>query len=266
MGDPRKIRKKYETPSHPWIKSRIEEEKRLAKEYGIKNKKEIWKAETVLKKFKSQAKNLIALKSSQAELETQHLFRRVKELGLIQGEASFDAVLGLNTDSILSRRLQTVLFKKGLARTPSQARQFIAHGHVFVSNKKITSPSYLVTVKEEAGVEFAVSSALYSADHPERASTERLTELNSAKEQSVKAAAEENAKKANLEEKAKREGIEEQEPTEKELAQVKSAEEKEASEAQSSEVTSKSNDLPAKEAKVKTPSKSEGEKAKGDAQ
>lgn len=246
MGDPKRIRKKYETPSHPWIKSRIEEEKRLAKEFGIKTKKEIWKAETTLKKFKNQAKHLITISGNQAEVETKHLFRRVKDLGLIQGEATFDAILGLNTDSILSRRLQSVLFKKGLARTPNQARQFIAHGHVFVDGKKITSPSYLVTVKEEASVEFAVNSSLYSADHPERASTERLAELNSAKEQSIKAAAEEEAKKAELEEKAKREGLEEQEPTEEELAKIKEAE----------------------EAEVETPSESKDtdEKTEGDAQ
>jgi len=59
MGDPRKIRKKYQTPSHPWIKSRIDEEKVLTREFGTKNKKEIWKMETVLKNFKTQSKHLI---------------------------------------------------------------------------------------------------------------------------------------------------------------------------------------------------------------
>jgi small subunit ribosomal protein S4 len=220
MGDPKKIRKKYETPSHPWIKSRIDEEKKLAREFGTRTKKEIWKAETVLKKFKSQAKKLIALTGKQTEVETAHLYRRVKEMGLIQGEASFDAILGLDIDAILSRRLQTILFKKGLARTPSQARQFIVHGHVFVDGKKITSPSYLVTIKEESNVEFAVNSALYNHDHPERASVERLAELVVAKDKSLKEAATEEAKNAELEEKAKREGIEEQEPSDEEVAKV----------------------------------------------
>ncbi len=224
MGDPKKIRRKYETPSHPWIKSRIEEEKLLAKEFGTKTKKEIWKAETILKKFKSQAKNLIALNGKQAEIETKHLFRRVKELGLISGEASFDAILGLKIETVLSRRLQSVLFKKGLARTQNQARQFIVHGHVMVDNKKITSPSYLVSIKEESAVEFAVNSPMYNLDHPERASPERLAELNAAKEAAIKAAAEEEAKRIEAEEKAKREGLEEQQPTEEELKAVEETE------------------------------------------
>ena len=40
MGDPRKLRKKYYPPSHPWQKIRIDEEKILMKDYGFKNKKE----------------------------------------------------------------------------------------------------------------------------------------------------------------------------------------------------------------------------------
>jgi len=230
MGDPKRIRKKYETPSHPWIKSRIEEEKLLAKEFGTRSKKEIWKAETLLKKFKSQAKKLIALSGKQAELETKHLFRRVKELGLISGEASFDAILGLKTEAVLSRRLQSILFKKGLARTQKQARQFIVHGHVFVGNKKITSPSYLVTIKEESDVEFAVNSPMYNIDHPERASPERLAELNAAKEKALKEAAEAEAKRLEAEERAKREGLEEQQPTEEELKKVEEAAESEETE------------------------------------
>lgn len=246
MGDPKRIRKKYDAPSHPWIKSRIDDEKRLAKEFGTRSKKEIWKAETLLKRFKSQAKKLIALTGEQVELETQHLYRRVKELGLVKTDVTFDAILGLKTDAVLDRRLQTVLFKKGLARTLGQARQFIVHGHVFVDGKKITSPSFIVSVKQESTVEFAVSSALYNNDHPERASLDRLAELQAAKDEAKKAAAEEEAKKAAAEEKAKREGLEEQEPTEEELAKA-AAEEESADEGSEEEPESK-------------------EKAKGDAQ
>ena len=41
MGDPKKIRKSYRTPSHPWQKQRIVEEDELLKTYGIKNKTHI---------------------------------------------------------------------------------------------------------------------------------------------------------------------------------------------------------------------------------
>lgn len=169
MGDPKRIRKKYDTPSHPWIKSRIDEEKRLSKEYGTKNKKELWKMETQLKRFKSQAKKLIALKTDQAAVEREHLFRRVKELGLVQGNVTYDSILSLNSDDVMNRRLQSIVVSKELARSPKQARQFITHEHIVVGDKVITSPSYLVTVAEESQVGFAVGSPFFKEDHPERA-------------------------------------------------------------------------------------------------
>ena len=208
MGDPRKIRRKYDTPSHPWIKSRIENEKRVGREFGTKTKKEIWKMETVLKGFKSQAKKLISLNTPQAKVETEHLFRRVSDLGLVKGEVSFDAILGLDVDHLMARRLQSVVYTKGLAKSVGQARQFIVHGHVLVDGKKITSPSYLVSQKEEAGVGFAVSSSLFSENHPERASEERLSEIRAEKEAEAKRKAEEEAKKLAQEEKEKAEGEE----------------------------------------------------------
>lgn len=172
MGQPKRIRRKYDTPNHPWIKSRIDDEKRLAKDFGTKNKKEIWRMETVLKKLKSQAKYLIAATGGQAEVEKEHLFRRTKDLGLAGSDVSFDRILGLTLDDVMSRRLQTVVYKKGLARSVNQARQFITHEHILVDGRTITSPAYLVTVAEEAHVEFSPSSSLYSEEHPERASSQ----------------------------------------------------------------------------------------------
>lgn len=170
MGDPKRIRKKYDTPSHPWIKSRIEDEKRIEKAFGTKNKKEIWKMETVLKRFKSQAKILIALDTPQSKKETAHLFRRISQLGLAQGDINYDTVLGLTLDDVMNRRLQSLVVKKGLARTVNQARQFIVHGHIAVDGRAITSPSYLVSVKEEAALSYAHNSSLFAESHPERPS------------------------------------------------------------------------------------------------
>ncbi|MBN1175122.1 30S ribosomal protein S4 [Candidatus Woesearchaeota archaeon] len=208
MGDPKRIRKKYDTPSHPWIKSRIENEKRLAREFGTKSKKEIWKMETVLKNFKNQAKSLISLNTDQSKIETEHLFRRVKQLGLVNGDVTFDSILGLSVDHLMARRLQSVVYTKGLAKSVGQARQFIVHGHVLVDGKKITSPAYLVSQKEESGVSFAVSSSLFSENHPERASLEKLAEIRAEKEAEAKRIAEAEAKRLAQEEKAKAEGEE----------------------------------------------------------
>jgi len=178
MGDPKKIRKKYETPVHPWQKERIVEEQVLLKEYSLKNKKEIWKFSSFLKKYKDQAKKLIAMQGKQADIERKQLMDKLKSYGLItQGNETFDAIFSLQLRDVLDRMLQTRLFKKGLARTTNQARQFIVHGHVLIGDKKITAPRYLVHVNEDSIINFVVSSSLYSTDHPERPKPETTKSL-----------------------------------------------------------------------------------------
>lgn len=168
MGDPKKTRKKYQTPSHPWQKGRIEEEKELAREYGTKSKTELWKMNSKLRGFLRMAKHLIALRTAQAEKEKAQLIARLAKLGLIPDNASLDDILDLKIKNILERRLQTLLVRKGFARTMSQARQYITHHHVTIGPKKVTSPSHLVTVKEEGLIAFYSGSGLASMDHPER--------------------------------------------------------------------------------------------------
>jgi len=168
MGDPRKIRKKYEAPTHPWQKERIADEKKLLKEYGLKNKKEIWRMETLLKKFKDQVKALASRVDEQSRLEEKQLVNRLISLGLLTQGAPLDTVLSLELKDVLERRLQTLLVKKRLARTMRQARQFITHGHVLVNKKKVTFPSYIVNLKEESLIEFVPTSTLSKEDHPER--------------------------------------------------------------------------------------------------
>lgn len=168
MGDPKKHRKKYSGPRHPWERERIDEERVIKKDYGLKNKKEIWKMRSVFKSLGDQAKKLIALKTAQAEKEKKQLLSRVNKLGLIKAKDDLNAILGLDFKALLERRLQTLVFKKGLARSINQARQFIVHEHIFVGNKKITSPAYLVLVEEEEKIRFSPSSSLSKEDHPER--------------------------------------------------------------------------------------------------
>lgn len=168
MGDPRRIKKKYETPSHPWQGPRIEHESELKKTYGVKNKSELYKMESRLKYFKDQAKGLVARGDAQAARERQHMQAVLTRLGLLSPEASMDAVLGLTINQIMDRRLQTLVFKRGLARSVGQARQFIVHRHILVGGAMINSPSFLVPVTAEASIEFAPVSSLFAADHPER--------------------------------------------------------------------------------------------------
>ncbi len=168
MGDPKRQRKRYETPSHPWIKERLDSERVLMRKYALKNKKELWKHETQLKEFRRRARRLLAARGRQAEVERQQLLQRLARLGLLPEGAALDDVLSLTLEDILERRLQTMVFKKGLARTVKQARQLIVHGHIEVAGQVIRSPSYLVLKEEETGITYARNSPFAKESHPER--------------------------------------------------------------------------------------------------
>ena len=174
MGDPRKVRRKYEGPGHPWIGPRLEAERDLKKTFGTKNKKELYKMETALKRFKDQAKALSSRSDAQAQKEQEQMLGKLVGLGLIKPGAGLDDILGLSTTDLMNRRLQTLLVKKLLARTPRQARQFITHGHVMVNGVVVTSPSHIVSVEDEGKLSFRGSSALNSEKHPERFSEDEL--------------------------------------------------------------------------------------------
>jgi len=153
MGDPKKQRKKFPRPSHPWEKDRIAAENKLLRQYGLRRKEEIWEVETVLRGFRRNARRQLTASGPQAELETKQMLARLRRLGLVKGDATLDDVLGLTVENVLERRLQTLVYKKGMARTPLQARQLVLHGHITVGGKRMTVPSYLVGVAEEAEIQ-----------------------------------------------------------------------------------------------------------------
>ncbi len=154
MGDSRKIVRKYSTPRHPWQAERIEAEKIIKKEYGLKNKREIWKSEGMLRGIRREARKNLAAKTEQAKKEEEQLLKKLIRLNMVKADATLDDVLALNTRDLLERRLQTLVYKKGLANTVDHARQLIVHGHVSVSSRKVTSPGYLVRAEEEDGIGF----------------------------------------------------------------------------------------------------------------
>jgi len=160
MGHPRKTRKKYSNPGHPWESERLEKEKEILSIYALKNKKEIWKMQSILKKYTNQAKRLVNLATEQSEKEKQQMMDKLFKLNLIKKNANVDDVLSLTMNNILDRRLQTLVYKKGLANTQKQARQFITHSHIFVGDKKVNVPSYLVSSDEENKIRFEENSSL----------------------------------------------------------------------------------------------------------
>jgi len=176
MGDPRKRRRKYKTPSHPWQRTRIDEEKIIVQEYGVRNKTEIYRMNSILKRFADVAKNSVALKTKQGEKEKKQLLDRLQTLGLLPPTAQAVDVLNLKLKDVMERRLQTMVYRKGMARSIKQSRQFIIHRHIIVAGKIITQPSYLVLKKEEDKVGFLPLSTLSNPEHAERIVLEKKKE------------------------------------------------------------------------------------------
>ena len=177
MGDPKFSRKKYDTPSHPWQAARIKEEKEIQKKYGLKNKTEVWKALSMLRSIRGQARDLQGkqrLDDPQVRRETQGLINRLQRIGLLDEGGGLDDILALNVEAILTRRLQTQAYLKGLASTPDQARQLIVHGHIAVNGGRVRVPSYIVTRAEESALTFSMGSPLENEQHPVRPKVEAV--------------------------------------------------------------------------------------------
>ncbi|MBI4344418.1 MAG: 30S ribosomal protein S4 [Euryarchaeota archaeon] len=154
MGDPRRMKKKYDKPKHPWRGERIEAEKKILKNYGLKNKRELWRMETILRGFRRQARRLQGLKTEQARKEEAQVLARLQRMNLLKEGSTLDDVLALKINHILDRRLQTLVHRRGLTATVGQARQLIVHGHIAVGGSRVTAPSYLVERGEEEALCF----------------------------------------------------------------------------------------------------------------
>ena len=153
MGDPRRIRNKYETPRKVWDADRIKRDKRLTATYGLKNTREIWITLQQLKKARRNAIRNVTL-GADGIAKGQPLIVRLARLGILPADAKLDDVLSISVENFLDRRLQTRVVKKGLARTMTQARQLVTHGFIAVKGKRVTVPSYMVNVDEDQYVAY----------------------------------------------------------------------------------------------------------------
>lgn len=143
--------KKYAKPLRPWDKTRIEAEKKLKQNYGLRRKKEIWRIESILRNYRRQARNLAAKRDKEKE---KILIDKLIKIGMLNPNASLDNILGLTDENILERRLQTLVLKKGLAKTIRQSRQLIVHGHIAIDGKRVKWPGMLVLASEENKISF----------------------------------------------------------------------------------------------------------------
>jgi small subunit ribosomal protein S4 len=168
MGDPKKQRKKYETPRFPWRTDILQEELKLLGQYGLRNKHELWRHETTLSRFRGIARSLIGRPPEERQRMEEELLARLKKLGLLHETAALDDVLDLTKEDHLERRLQTIVFRKSLSKTIHQARQLITHGHVTIGDRRVTIPSYIVTKEEEKQVTYTPKSPIANQTHPLR--------------------------------------------------------------------------------------------------
>jgi len=169
LGDPRKPRKAFETPRHPWRKDQLEEELHLVGDYGLRNKKELRRHETDLSQIRGIARTLLGAEEEQrARLERPYLTSLARQ-GILPEAATVDNILDLNVKDLMERRLQTVVYRTGLAKSIHQARQFVIHGHISVAGDIVTVPSYVVRRDQESRIAFHPTSPLSNAQHPARA-------------------------------------------------------------------------------------------------
>ncbi len=134
-------KKKYESPPVPFDKQRMEKESEILKTFGLRKKKELWITEALLRKYRRLARELAASQNKEKE---KILVNKLITMGLLSENAALDDVLGLTIEDFLNRRLANFIYKKGMANSVKQARQFVTHGHVLIGGRKILYPSYLV--------------------------------------------------------------------------------------------------------------------------
>lgn len=160
MGDPKRCRRKYVTPTRPWDKARLEKEAQIVIKYGLRNKRELWRFQNLLRKYRRVARDLLAKinlpdrEGEYAKAKAQMVIKKLAKMGILPENATLDDILNLTVEDFLERRLQTLVYRQGLANTIKQARQLIVHGHIAIDGKRVTVPSYIVEKDEESKITY----------------------------------------------------------------------------------------------------------------
>ena len=176
MGDPKYPRKVWRKPKRPLNYELKMDELQTLGTFGLRTKRELWKAHTELSRVRQQARSLLALTQKVREEKEPILLKSLARIGLISDNATLDDVLNLKPTDLLARRLQTIVTKKFGFKTPYQARQAVIHGHIMVGDRKVDIPSYTVTVAEEDSVQFSPESKIPEMLEKSKAETPKVEE------------------------------------------------------------------------------------------
>merc|ERR1712010_404122 len=157
----RNFSKKSKPPRRPFEKERLDSELKLIGQFGLKNKREIWRVRLALAKIRATARTLLTKdeKDPQRIFEGQALMRRMIRYGILdEDKQRLDYVLELKVENVMERRLQTLVFKRGLAKSIHHARVLIRQRHIRVGRQIVNVPSFMVRVESQPHIEFALNS------------------------------------------------------------------------------------------------------------
>merc|ERR1711931_597743 len=149
------------TPRRPYEKARLDQELKYLGEYGLKNKREVWRVRYTLAKVRKSARTLLTLEEKDPKrlFEGNALLRRLVRIGVLaEDKMKLDYVLGLKTEDFLERRLQTQVFKLGLAKSIHHARVLIKQRHIRVRKQLVNVPSFLVRLDSQKHIDFSTNS------------------------------------------------------------------------------------------------------------
>ena len=177
MGDPKYPRRVWKKPKRPLNYELKMDELKTLGTFGLRTKRELWKAHTELSRVRHQARSLLALRQEIREEREPILMKSLARIGLVSADSTLDDVLNLQVNDLLARRLQTIVFKKLGFKTPYHARQAVVHGHIMIDDRKINIPSYTVSLRDEDKIRFAPESTIPEMLEKEKKEKSKSAEL-----------------------------------------------------------------------------------------
>jgi len=173
---PRNNSKTYKVPRRPFESARLDAELKLIGEYGLRNKREIWRISLILSKIRRAARELLKLEAKDPKrlFEGNALIRRLVRIGVLDEQRMrLDYVLALKVEDFLERRLQTQVFKSGLAKSIHHSRVLIRQRHIRVGKQMVNVPSFVVRLDSQKHIDFALTSP-FGGGRPGRVKRRRL--------------------------------------------------------------------------------------------